>query len=305
MVSSLITCMPSAPASGLLTLAFASAGFLMPSLADGILKRAQARYHAWNLQASKAYAEFLSEHEREPAERSAGDERLLWEWRRETERLAAEGLLSRDEAGSIEASGAAFLAPALVRSLPGKDGLDAKFSFEKTLPRQLALAGCSGFFAWCLSMQYGNAPACAAVGAAFLFSCLLMAVIDAKSRTIPLSVSLSIAACALLWSALSHSVFTTAQATACAGICWIALRLVNASAVLRKRKRPIGGGDVKTMPWIAAAAFPEGLASAACAGSLALGLFLAYRIAQGKFDLEETIPLGPFMAVMGMAGLIF
>lgn len=304
MLSEMTVHMQSAPTSALLTLLFAAAGFLMPSLADGILKRARARYRAWNLQASKAYSEFLSEHEREPAEQSTGDERLLWEWKRETERLASEGLLSRDEAGSIEASGAAILASAFAGSLPEKDELDAKFAFERTLIRQLALAGCLGLFAWRLSTEHGDAPACAVAGTAFLFSCLLMAIVDAKSRTIPLSISLSIAASALSWSAFSQGAVSTAQAIVCAGACWIALRLANASAQSRGRSKPIGGGDVKTLPWVTAAVFSDGLASAACAGCLALGLFLARRAIQGKLDLKETIPLGPFMAVMGAAGLL-
>lgn len=285
-----------------LVAAFALAGASVPTLADRVLRKARSRYRSWTFEAAKSYAEFISKHGRKPEKNASADERMLWEWSNEAERLARSGMLSDEEVDAIERSGAG---PPVIpdrNGLPTEKDLAAKFSFEGSAPCRLALALCMGTLSWHIASEHGIS-ACTVAGTAFAGACLLMALVDLRSRTIPFSLTMAIAASTLSWLALTHDGTSFAQATVCAGVCWLALRLANLSASLRGKGRAIGGGDVKTMPWVVAAISPGGLAVAACAGCLALGVFLVRRLVEGRLDFEEAIPLGPLMAVMGIVGI--
>lgn len=297
---------PSLPglSAAFLVAAFALAGALVPGIADRTLERARRRHRRWTRDAASAYAAFEKTHGKPPSQDSRSEERLLWEWRRELGRLASQRMLSREELGEIARSGAADVSADDLRKAPDESELAERFSFRKTAPVRAFSAGVSALLCWAVVSGHG-ATFGAAAGAGFVLACAVMALVDAKSRTIPLSVTATMGAFCAAWVLSERPASSLPETVACSLVCLASLAAVNALASFRGKERPIGGGDVKTMPLVVAAVSPEGLAAAACAGCLVLGGFLAWRFAKGRIDLEETIPLGPIMAVMGTAGIAF
>lgn len=281
---------------------FTFVGTFVPNAVDLVLKRARIRYRSWTEQASKAYADFVVHTGRHPERSGSPQERALSDWGREAYRLSLDRMMSDEELGQAILSGACDPNALSETSPPTEKELSAIFSFNRSFACRAAAATACGTLAAAYATVYGPSLQ-AAAGSLFALTCLAMALADAKSRTITLGTTAAIGGAALLWLAVQADP-PFLESTLLAAVCAASMAAVNASARARGRPRPIGGGDVKTLPLIVAAVSPSGLTVAALAGSTALLSFLLWRFAKQGIDLGETIPLGPFMAIMGIAGTV-
>lgn len=300
----------SAEALPMLMAAATSAGIgaTMPALADRVLRRSRERYRAW-LNASLAdYCDFWREQRRLPCERSRGRERALWEWARELPRLAADGALSKSELKRI-ASAPAPVPFAVTREnfckAPSESAVEREFSLDPT-PGVVAMGGIAlGTVGALLSACAESGPT-GATGVLFAAACWLMALVDARSRTIPTACTALVAAGGVAWrTAVGWGGWEGVASSTALGAGTLAL-LVASNAVARaaRQREGIGGGDVRTLPLLAFALGADGATAGFLATALALTTYLAARGVKGTFRLGDTIPFGPFMAVMGVVGML-
>lgn len=286
----------------------AGVGATVPALADRVLRRSRERYRAW-LGASLAdWCDFWREERRLPRERSRGRERALWAWARELPRLAADGALSQSELRQIARAPApapfAVTQEALCRA-PSEEAVEREFSLDPT-PGVVAAGGLVlGTVAALLSAGAESGLAGAA-GVLFAAACWLMALVDARSRTIPTACTALIAVSGIAWrTAVGWGGWEGLATSAALGTGTFALLAVsNAVARAARGREGIGGGDVRTLPVLAFVLGADGAAAGFLAAALALAAHLAARAVTGTFRLSDTIPFGPFMAVMGVAGML-
>lgn len=286
----------------------AGVGATVPALADRVLRRSRERYRAW-LGASLAdYCDFWREQRRLPCERSRGRERALWAWARELPRLAADGALSKSELKQIADAPAPVpfaVTQEAFRQAPSEDAVEREFSLDPTPGVMAGGAMALGAVGALLSVCAEGGLA-GATGVLFAAACWLMALVDARSRTIPAVCTALVAAGGVAWrTAVGWGGWEGLISSAALGAGTFAL-LAASNAVARavRQREGIGGGDVRTLPLLAFALGVDGATAGFLATALALTAYLAARAVAGTLRLGDTIPFGPFIAVMGIAGML-
>ncbi len=286
----------------------AGVGATVPALADCVLRRSRERYRAWLGSSLADYCDFWREQRRLPRKQSHGRERALWAWARELPRLAADGALSQSELQQIVRAPAPVpfaVTPETFRSAPSEDAVEREFSLNPT-PGVVAAGGLLlGAVAALLSACAEN-ELVGATGTLFAAACWLMALVDARSRTIPAICTVLVTIGSIAWrTAVGWNGWGGLAASAALGAGTFALIVAsNAVAKAIRGREGIGGGDVRTLPPLAFALGIDGAAAGFLAAALALAAYLAARAMTGTFQLSDTIPFGPFMTVMGVAGML-
>lgn len=286
----------------------AGVGATMPALADRVLRRSRERYRAW-LGASLAdYCDFWREERRLPRERSRGRERALWAWARELPRLAADGALSQSELRQIARAPAPVplaVTQEALRQAPSEEAIEREFSLDPT-PNVVAAGGLALGAVAALLSACAESGLTGAAGVLFAAACWLMALVDARSRTIPASCTALVAVGGIAWrTTIGWGGLEGVAVSAALGAGTLALLAAsNAVARATRGREGIGGGDVRTLPLLVFALGANGATAGFLAAALALSAYLAARAAAGTFRLSDTIPFGPFMAVMGVTGML-
>lgn len=293
-------------AAALACLALAGVGASVPAMADGILRRSRERYRAWLHEALDAYRTFWRTEGRAPSKRRFGRERALSEWAAELPRLAADGMLSQHELRLVAAAGVPVplrVTDDMLARAPSESEVERTFSLMPTPALTAAGGVLVGACAAVFHAAWGPSFA-ATAGALFAAACWLMAVVDARSRTIPGVCTLLIAATGVAWHAAADvgALATSAAMAACA---WLLLLCSNRASRAIRGEDGIGGGDVRTLPAVIGVLGPYGTPAGLTAAALALVAYLAAKACAGKLSLREKIPFGPFIAIAGIGGALY
>lgn len=291
-------------ALALSSLTLAGIGASVPAVADGILRRSRERYHAWLHSALEEYCAFWRASGHAPRKRSSGQERALFEWAAELPRLASDGMLSKHELRLVAAANiplSAFVTEDVLDAAPSEEAVEREFSLPST-PLLVASGAILTGVASALSCIAWGFSATSAFAALFVASCWLMAVIDARSRTIPGVCTACIAASGIAWHiGLNEADITGSLAVAFAT--WALLAIGNRLSCALRGERGIGGGDVRTLPVVVGVLGASGAVLGLSASAGALAAYLAVKAVKGSLSLREKIPFGPFIAVAGIAGM--
>lgn len=270
--------------------------FVVPCLADALLKRAYRRAHAWWWDSLSAYRAFKSAHpQREPSPWAPGDEGALGIWKSQAEHAAQAGSLPRERVRALADAGCALDADDAVRS---ESEQEKRCSFRASLRQRFAgAAGCAlaGIgICWCSSGWMTSVLLfLAAAAMAVAIAC------DIEARIVPLetcaAMALAGAGFQVLVGGFEGLAVGGAYALAITAVCIAVNRVFG-----RKGGAPIGYGDVRCMAALSlmcGAAVPVGIVS--CYASAAA--FSLAGIAAGRLSIKSGIPMAPFLALW-MAG---
>lgn len=270
--------------------------FVVPWLADLLLKRAYRRSHAWWLDSLASYREFKRAHpQREPSPWAAGEEGVVGMWKVQAVRAVRAGSLPRERVHALIEAGCEVNEEATVRSeAEQKERCAFRAGWRQRL---VSAAGCAltGFgIGWCSDTEVGVALAVTGGAMAVAIAC------DVKARIIPFETCATIA---LAGAAFQVSVggfggllVGSAYAAIIVTACIAANRLFG-----RTGGAPVGYGDVRCMGALSlmcGAAVPVGIVF--CYGSAAA--FSLAGIVTGKLSCKSGIPMAPFLALWLVGG---
>lgn len=286
----------------LASITLAGVGASVPAVADGILRRSRERYRNWLNDSLEDYCAFYRANGRAPCKRSSGRERALFEWAAELPRLAADGMLSKRELRSVAAADAPVpfsVTEDTLRRAPSERTVQEEFSVPASSGLVAAGAALVGlatalfYTAWGLDLR-------TVAGGLFVAACWLMAVVDARSRTIP-----SVCTAFVALSGTAFALCSEQSALTCAFVAlgaWALLTVANLTSRKVRGENGVGGGDVRTMPFALGAVGPYGACAGMVAAAIALAAFLAVKSSGDRLSLQDKVPFGPFIAVAGIAG---
>lgn len=286
-------------AAGALACGFASAlagWFLVPWLADVVLKRAYRRSHTWWWESLACYREFKRAHpQREPSSRAPGSEGSLGLWRAQAMGAARAGTLPRERVRALVEAGCAVDAEAAQRTEAEQRD---RCSFRaKPWQRALCAIGCAAGGA--LAFVTGSWLPGAALAVAT--TAMTVAVVcDLRARMVPLETCAVLALAGVAFQGSLVGVEGALAGGAFAAVvvagCWAVNGLFG-----RTGNAPVGYGDVRCMAALSlASGFATPLGIAACYGSAAV--FSLGGIAMRRLSFKSGIPMAPFLALWLLFG---
>ncbi|MEF9841327.1 MAG: prepilin peptidase [Raoultibacter sp.] len=279
----------------------AGSGVLIPFIADKTMRRKHAAYQSWFATGAQGYASFFNREHRVPDPKARGDEGAWGIWAQHLPSLVFDRAVSREEVESLLSTKHPSIAHEYdVTALPLRADLVRQFSLEH---KTIIAGGCASCMALCAGVVTAHAVPLAATLAllALVALCLLISLVDARCRIIPLEFTGALALCGLAWQATQRwpSAFESLVA---AGIIFGVLVAIEAGATRVWGKHSIGGGDLRTLPVaVLITGFPGIIIGAAFMGIIFFTLALP-AIITGRITLTTKIPFGPFIAFMVVTG---
>ena len=278
-------------------------GILIPFIADKTMRLKHAAYQSWFAAGAQGYASFFNREHRSPDPKARGDEGAWGIWAQQLPHLIFDRAVSREEIESLLSAAHPPIAHECdVTALPLRADLVRQFSFECKTVIALGCAGCMALCAGVITTHVASFATTLAL-LALVALCLLISLVDARCRIIPLEFTGALALCGLVWQATQQWPYAS-ESLVTAGIIFGVLLAIDAGATRALGKHSIGGGDLRTLPVaVLVTGFPGIIIGLAFTGIVFFTLVLPAIITR-RITPTTKIPFGPFIAFMVVTGSI-
>lgn len=284
----------------------AAGGLACPAASRALLERKRedvARY--WERRLAQ-YAEFLSEHGRDPGHAGDDLEKALAIWLDDAAAQAASGRLPRERFDAIAKLSPGFAERAEdPEELPGVEEAYRRYS-GPVGPVATALSTAFMTLSLALVAQLSPSVPYAVLSAVTLALAAVMALCDWKAHIIPFELSYALVpAGALCQAALLIAGGTTALSIALGAALYVAV-MMGSSWIVGKAtgRKALGGGDVRSTPGMALICASSPLLALLASAATSLLVPVARLLLNSRGVLTTSTPFGPHLAVGAAAGLI-